>query len=72
MFWQFVGFGDDEFKFLRKLDDLPVPRKRAIDNADFFPAGPEPKSIADDDLYRRLMNEFPGWLTDARAAGIVR
>lgn len=72
IFWQFVGFGDDEFKFLRKLDDLPVPRKRAIDNADFFPAGPEPKAIADGDLYAHLMNEFPSWLTEARAAGILR
>ncbi|TDD86814.1 VWA domain-containing protein [Actinomadura rubrisoli] len=71
IFWQFIGFGDDEFKFLRKLDDLPVPRKRAIDNAAFFPAGPDPRAIADNDLYRSLMDEFPDWLNAARAAGIL-
>lgn len=71
IFWQFIGFGDDEFKFLHKLDDLPVPRKRAVDNAGFFPAGTDPRAIADADLYDRLMNEFPYWLTAARTAGIL-
>ncbi|MUN38331.1 VWA domain-containing protein [Actinomadura litoris] len=72
IFWQFIGFGNDEFRFLHKLDDLPVPQKRMIDNAAFFPAGPEPRAIADDDLYHQLMTEFPSWLADARAAGIVK
>lgn len=72
IFWQFIGFGDDEFKFLRKLDDLPVPRKRVVDNAAFFPAGPEPRSIDDGELYRSLMDEFPSWLTAVRTAGILR
>lgn len=71
IFWQFIGFGDDKFKFLRKLDDLPVPRKRAVDNAAFFPAGLDPRTISDDDLYRSLMDEFPSWLTTVRAAGIL-
>lgn len=71
IFWQFIGFGDDKFKFLRKLDDLPVPRKRAVDNAAFFPAGRDPRTISDDDLYRSLMEEFPSWLTTVRAAGIL-
>ncbi|GAA3054948.1 hypothetical protein GCM10020000_41480 [Streptomyces olivoverticillatus] len=42
IFWQFVGFGDPEgkgFDFLRKLDELPVPDKRVVDNAGFFHAG---------------------------------
>ncbi|MEU8803305.1 VWA domain-containing protein [Spirillospora sp. NPDC048819] len=72
VFWQFIGFGDDEFKFLRKLDDLPVPGKRAVDNASFFPAGTDPRAIADSDLYDSLMEEFPSWLVAARAAGILR
>jgi hypothetical protein len=71
IFWQFVGFGNDEFKFLRKLDDLPVPRKRAVDNAGFFEAGQDPRAIQDDDLYQELMSEFPDWLTTARTNGIV-
>ncbi|GAA2446837.1 VWA domain-containing protein [Actinomadura vinacea] len=72
IFWQFIGFGDDEFKFLRKLDELPVPQKRAIDNAGFFEAGSEPMALGDDALFQKLTEEFPGWLGEARAAGIVR
>jgi hypothetical protein len=72
IFWQFVGFGDDDFRFLRKLDDLPVPGRRVVDNAGFFAAGDSPTSLSDADLYDRLLQEFPQWLADARAAGIVR
>ncbi|MFE7122368.1 VWA domain-containing protein, partial [Streptomyces sp. NPDC057654] len=74
IFWQFVGFGDPEakgFDFLRKLDDLTVPEKRAVDNAGFFHAGADPRALSDADLYRELMIEFPEWLTEARAAGIL-
>lgn len=72
IFWQFVGFGTDEFRFLRKLDDLPVPERRVIDNAGFFAAGPAPKSHSDAGLYDQLLNEFPQWLVAARRAGILR
>jgi hypothetical protein len=72
IFWQFVGFGDDEFRFLHKLDDLPVPSRRVVDNAGFFAAGPSPKAHSDADLYDHLLNEFPLWLTAARAAGILK
>ncbi|WP_031080509.1 vWA domain-containing protein [Streptomyces sp. NRRL WC-3549] len=72
IFWQFIGFGYDDFRFLRKLDELPVPGKRVIDNAGFFAAGPSPKHVEDMDLYDRLLQEFPQWLTAARNAGIVR
>ncbi|UQI49619.1 VWA domain-containing protein [Streptomyces sp. HU2014] len=75
IFWQFVGFGDPEgkgFDFLRKLDDLPVPEKRVVDNAGFFHAGRDPRALGDARLYKELMVEFPDWLTEARAAGIVR
>ncbi|RSO27596.1 toxic cation resistance protein [Streptomyces sp. WAC 06725] len=50
IFWQFVGFGDPDakgFDFLRKLDELAVPEKRVIDNAGFFHAGRDPRSLAD-------------------------
>ncbi|KRD15522.1 MULTISPECIES: VWA domain-containing protein [unclassified Streptomyces] len=75
LFWQFIGFGDrgsKQFDFLRRLDELPVPAKRAVDNAGFFHAGPDPRKVSDADLYDRLVSEFPGWLTAARAHGIVR
>ncbi|WP_338931682.1 VWA domain-containing protein [Streptomyces netropsis] len=74
IFWQFVGFGDPEargFDFLRKLDDLAVPEKRVVDNAGFFHAGRDPRALTDAGLYKELMVEFPEWLIEARAAGIV-
>ncbi|MFF3019670.1 VWA domain-containing protein [Streptomyces sp. NPDC057939] len=75
LFWQFVGFGDtrsSQFDFLRRLDELPVPAKRVVDNAGYFHAGPDPRAVTDSELYDRLLGEFPAWLAAARAAGIVR
>lgn len=72
IFWQFVGFGNDSFDFLKKLDDLAVPQKRVIDNADFFPAGNDPKSLDTSALYDSLLTEFPGWLKQAKIQGIVQ
>ncbi|MGV9555971.1 vWA domain-containing protein [Streptomyces sp. NPDC003401] len=74
MFWQFIGFGDKDskqFDFLRRLDELPVPQKRVVDNAGFFHAGADPRRVPDADLYDRLVGEFPQWLEAARARGIV-
>ncbi|MGW2561328.1 vWA domain-containing protein [Streptomyces sp. NPDC001514] len=75
LFWQFIGFGDPgsrQFEFLRKLDELAVPSKRPIDNAGFFHAGEDPRRVSDAELYDRLVSEFPTWLANARAMGIVR
>ncbi|MEV0904754.1 vWA domain-containing protein [Streptomyces hokutonensis] len=75
MFWQFVGFGDaksKQFEFLRKLDELAVPQKRAVDNAGFFHAGSDPLRMSDAELYDRLVGEFPQWLSRARERGIVQ
>jgi hypothetical protein len=75
LFWQFVGFGDPysgQFDYLRKLDELAVPDKRAVDNAGFFHAGRDPRQVSDAELYDRLVGEFPKWLVAARAQGIVR
>ncbi|CAL9332230.1 hypothetical protein SUDANB6_00095 [Streptomyces sp. enrichment culture] len=75
LFWQFIGFGDpddNEFSFLRKLDTLAVPARRVVDNAGFFHAGRTPRTIPDHRLFDQLLQEFPGWLAAARAAGILR
>ncbi|MFI5682659.1 vWA domain-containing protein [Streptomyces sp. NPDC051636] len=75
LFWQFIGFGEPggkQFQFLRRLDELAVPQKRAVDNAGFFHAGTDPRTVPDTELYDRLVGEFPTWLVAARAAGIVR
>jgi hypothetical protein len=75
LFWQFIGFGDPDskqFDFLRRLDELPVPGRRVVDNAGFFHAGSDPRRVSDAELYDRLVGEFPKWLVAARAAGILR
>jgi hypothetical protein len=75
LFWQFIGFGDpedNEFAFLRRLDELAVPARRVVDNAGFFHAGRDPRLVEDQLLYDRLLQEFPTWLPAARAAGVLR
>ncbi|WP_434588551.1 VWA domain-containing protein [Streptomyces sp. A5-4] len=75
IFWQFIGFGNtrsSQFDFLHKLDELPVPAKRPVDNAGFFHAGLDPRKVPNSVLYDQLVREFPDWLKAARALGIVR
>jgi stress response protein SCP2 len=67
VFWQFVGVGGERFDFLEKLDDL---RDRFIDNADFF-AVRDPSTLADEEIYRLLLQEYPGWLRLARQHGLI-
>jgi stress response protein SCP2 len=68
IFWQFVGLGNADFGVLRHLDDL---RGRFLDNADFF-ALDDLDRVSDEELYDRLFNEYPEWLRQAKAKGIVR
>ena len=84
LFWQFIAIGNtpksidaqfgakpraggERFQFLEQLDDLPG---RYLDNADFFSVS-DPANIPDDALYDVLMNEYPGWVGQARAAGLL-
>lgn len=70
LFWKFVGFGRrEQLGFLAGLDDLDG---RKVDNADFFAAGDDPRSWQEDALYDALLEEYPRWLTEATALGIVR
>jgi hypothetical protein len=67
IFFQFVGMGSARFSFLEKLDDLPG---RFIDNANFFAVNDLTK-ISDQELYSKLLNEFPSWLQLATGKGII-
>lgn len=67
IFWQFVGIGNASFSFLQKLDDMSG---RFLDNADFFSVS-NLRQVSDEELYEKLLNEFPTWLNQARAKGIL-
>lgn len=67
IFWQFVGIGNESFKFLQKLDDLSG---RHVDNADFFKVADVAK-VSDEELYEKLLTEFPGWLTEIKSKGML-
>ena len=73
VFWQFMGIGSPaQFAFLQKLDDLDG---RYTDNADFFAVGEQElmgrTPISDDELFDRLMTEYPDWLRRARGRGLL-
>ena len=73
MFWQFIGFGPNEqFSFLRRLNQLSSPRWRVVDNAGYFTAGAAPQGMTDARLYGRLTAELPKWRAAALAAGVLR
>lgn len=67
IFWQFVGIGDGNFDFLRKLDDMTG---RVVDNANFFHLVAL-EETSDAQLYDALLDEFPEWLREAKAARIL-
>lgn len=58
IFIQFVGIGNDSFEFLEKLDNMSG---RYVDNASFFKIKDINKEN-DDDLYNKLLKEYPAWL----------
>lgn len=68
IFIQFVGIGNARFDFLEKLDNLT---DRVVDNANFFKVS-DINSMSDNELYDKLLNEFPTWLKEARTKGIVK
>lgn len=68
VFWQFVGIGREQFSFLQKMDDMDG---RFLDNVDFFPME-DPSKVSDGDLYDKLLTEFPQWIKEARAKGILQ
>ena len=67
IFWQFLGIGDSNFEVLEKLDTM---EGRFVDNANFFHIK-EIEKTTDEELYNKLLNEFPGWITEAKTKGIL-
>lgn len=67
VFWQFVGIGNENFSFLRKLDEMP---NRITDNANFFQIS-NVNTVSDTELYQKLLTEYPSWLKDVRQKGWI-
>lgn len=67
IFFQFVGIGNSSFSFLEKLDNLSG---RFIDNANFFQVS-DLNRTSDNDLYSKLLNEFPSWLKLAKEKNLI-
>lgn len=57
-FWQYVGIGGSSYGILENFDTL---KYRYVDNAGFF-ALDDLNRVSDQDLYDRLLKEFPQWL----------
>lgn len=57
-FIQFIGIGDEKFKYLRKLDDLD---DREADNTGFSKMQ-DLKRASDKELYNNVLGQFAEWL----------
>lgn len=67
-FLKFIAVGrEEDFPFLVRLDDLSG---REVDNADFF-AVADPKTVDEAQFFELVMQEFRGWLVEARRLGIL-
>ena len=67
IFFQFVGLGNATMSFLDRLDTM---EGRFIDNANFFQLNDIDK-VSDEELYDRLLNEFPSWIGLAKNKGLI-
>lgn len=67
IFFQFVGLGSDSFTFLQKLDNLTG---REMDNAGFFQAN-DVSRLTDNELYEKMMVEFPAFVNLCRQKRII-
>ncbi len=68
VFWQFIGLGNANYGVLQRFDEMAG---RRVDNVGFF-AVDDIDRISDQELYDRVLQEFPSWIKAARAAGILR
>ncbi len=68
IFWQFIGIGEIDFQYMKELDHMTG---RIIDNANFFQLN-DIDRLSDDQLFHRLLNEFPAWLQELRKMGIIK
>lgn len=67
IFWQFVGVSGLGYGILEELDNMGG---RYVDNANFF-ALDDFRSVPNEEIYSRLLNEFPTWLKACKNNGVL-
>ncbi len=67
IFWQFVGLAGVDYGVLEQLDTM---KGRVVDNAGFFHVD-DLARIDDEELYNRLLSEFPSWLKEVKKKSII-
>lgn len=68
IFWKFLSIGSESMPFLQKLDDLT---ERFVDNADYQPVG-DVDRISDNELFSKLLVEYPEWVKEVRSKGLIK
>ena len=68
VFFQFIGIGKNSFSFLEELDNI---EGRELDNANFF-AVPDPKSMSPENMFDKMMEEYPQWVKDVQQKGWLK
>lgn len=68
IFWKFLSIGREDMAFLQKLDDLT---DRFVDNADYKHIG-DVDALSDKELFKALLDEYPAWIKEVRAKGLIR
>ena len=70
IFWQFVGVGGSEYDY-GILESLGTQLPGSyVKNASFF-ALDDFKKVSDEQLYSKLLRDFPQWLEAAKSCGII-
>lgn len=67
IFWQFIGIGRSSFRYLEQLDEMDG---RYVDNANFFSVN-DLTNITDEELYNRLLNEYPQWISKIKKLNLI-
>lgn len=68
VFFQFIGIGGVDSHFLENLDNMSG---RFIDNANYFKM-PSLNSLSDEELYSKILKEFPSYIEEARKKNLIK
>ena len=67
IFWQFVGINGSNYGIFENLD---IIKNRYVNNSSFF-AFDDIRTVPDDFLYDRLLNDFSLWYREIKRLGMI-